>query len=677
MDITKDIRNLKGIGVKTAQLYNKVGIYTYGDLMYYYPRDYMHFGEPVFADDDSIGKLCFVKVTVKERPLLKRAGRMAVVSLKVYSKDSVIRTVWFHMPYVVKKLIPGNDYIFCSELKKSGSSYSMDQPLIFEPEEYEKVKSTLQPIYPLTKGLSNNSLKKSIKQVLDMYKDEDTVLDMPRRDALFCVHFPKDVQELKKAREVMVYEEFLTFILRLRMLREENSRAVNSYDIAPSDKVHDIMNSLPYTLTAAQLKVFNEVEKDLTGNNSMSRLIQGDVGCGKTIIAVLACLTVCLSGFQCAVMVPTEVLAAQHLKSFDSLIRESGLDIKTVLLTGSMKKSQKDAALEMAESGEAGIIIGTHALFQEKVRYKKLALVITDEQHRFGVRQRGYLVQKGDKDVPHVLVMSATPIPRTLAIMLYGDLDISVIDEVPSKRLPIKNCVVPTGYRKKAYEFISGEVKKGHQAYVICPMVEESEGLDVKDVISYTDELKSFLDDGIRIEYLHGRMKPAKKDEIMSDFLSGKIDVLVSTTVVEVGVNVPNATVMMIENAERFGLAQLHQLRGRIGRGDAQSYCIFINCNDSEKSRSRLDILNKSNDGFKIASEDLKQRGPGDMFGIRQSGELQFKLADIYTDSGILKKASDDADSILKNDPGLESKENSYIKKRLDEISQALDIHAL
>ncbi len=665
MNINSDIITLKGIGEKTAELYNKVGIYTYGDLMYYYPRDYIKYDEPVSVSDDKLGTFCFIRGKIAKRPLLRRAGKMSVVSTVIFADPVQINAVWFHMPYLSRSLKPGEEYIFGSVLKKNGNRYSLEQPLIIKPQEYDALRNTLQPVYPLTKGLSNNSLRKSIKQVLSLYKGDGSFGAISEEEALRGIHFPKDAKELKAAREALVFEEFLLFILKLRLLKEDNNKAVNSYDIKPLDKVHEIINALPYRLTDAQLRVFNEVEHDLCLKTSMSRLVQGDVGCGKTIIAFLACITVALQGYQCTLMAPTEILASQHYDFFVSMFEKHGIDLKVTLLTGSMNASEKRNALAQSASGEASVIIGTHALFQEKVEYNRLALVITDEQHRFGVRQREMLAGKGFGDSPHVLVMSATPIPRTLAIILYGDLDISVIDEVPARRLPIKNWVVGTSYRPKAYEFIQKEVQMGHQAYVICPLVEESEGLDCKDVTSYCEELRGVFPPGINVGCLHGRMKADKKDKVMRDFLAGRINVLVSTTVVEVGVNVPNATVMMIENAERFGLAQLHQLRGRIGRGDAQSYCIFIDGNESVKSRERLEILNRSNDGFYIASEDLKLRGPGDMFGIRQSGELEFKLADIYTDAEILARAVKRADEIMADDRDLTKPENLYLKKRL------------
>ena len=397
----------------------------------------------------------------------------------------------------------------------------------------------------------------------------------------------------------------------------------------------------------------------------MNRLIQGDVGSGKTMIAFLAMILAARNEMQSALMVPTEVLARQHYQAFQKLAETQNLKICVVLLTGSMTAREKHNAYEKISTHEADAVIGTHAVIQEKVIFDRLGLVITDEQHRFGVRQREALGEKSER-MPHTMVMSATPIPRTLAVILYGDLEISTIDELPSNRIPIKNCVVDTSYRKKAYDFISREVKAGHQAYVICPMVEESEMIEAEDVISYTEKLKQELPPSICVEYLYGKMKPKEKNKIMEKFLENQIQVLVSTTVVEVGVNVPNATVMMIENAERFGLAQLHQLRGRVGRGKEQSYCVMINGSGNGRNQKRLDILNRSNDGFYIAGEDLKLRGPGDLLGVRQSGAMEFKIGDIYTDAGILKEAGNAVSRIRNEDPELEQSCHGELKKRLD-----------
>ena len=466
------------------------------------------------------------------------------------------------------------------------------------------------------------------------------------------------------ARRRLVFDEFYLFILALRQLKQVNERNPQRFQIQKIPLTDQIIANLSFSLTGAQKKVWQEIERDMTGDYLMSRLIQGDVGSGKTILAFLALFLAAGNGWQGCLMVPTEVLAVQHMEAIQKQICEQKLPFYAELLTGSMTAKQKREACGRIVSGESQIIIGTHAVFQEKIQYKNLALVITDEQHRFGVRQRESLSEKGD--MPHVMVMSATPIPRTLAMILYGDLDISVVNELPANRLPVKNCVVDTSYRPKAYRFIEKQVKMGHQAYIICPMVEESEQIEAEDVISYTEKLRSTLPQDITVSYLHGKMKSAKKNEIMEAFVKNEIQVLVSTTVIEVGVNVPNASVMMIENAERFGLAQLHQLRGRVGRGDAQSYCILCYGKDGEKTKKRLEILNKSNDGFYIANEDLRLRGPGDLFGIRQSGELAFRIGDVFQDAAILQEANDAANDTLQDPSYPEGKDYAILRQNLE-----------
>ena len=451
--------------------------------------------------------------------------------------------------------------------------------------------------------------------------------------------------------------------MQLQKSREEKEE--NNYIIKSSGVTEKILSQLPYDLTGAQKRALSDVMMDMESKHTMQRLIQGDVGSGKTIVAYLAMLEAAENGYQSAIMVPTEVLARQHYENFCEMNEKYGIKHHVILLTGSLTAKEKRRAYDRMALYPDAMIVGTHALIQEQALYDNLALVITDEQHRFGVKQRENFAKKSEK--PHVLVMSATPIPRTLAIIIYGDLDISVIDEVPAKRLPIKNCVVQQKLRKKSYSFIEDEVKAGHQAYVICPLVEETENCDMEDVVSYTEVLRENLP-GIHIEYLHGKMRAKDKNALMEAFSRNEIQVLVSTTVIEVGVNVPNATVMMIENAERFGLAQLHQLRGRVGRGDAQSYCIFVNGSDSKQAQKRLETLNKSNDGFFIASEDLKLRGPGDFFGIRQSGELNFKLADIYQDATVLQNASQEVNLLLETDPKLETEGHAYLKDYLKRL---------
>ena len=465
------------------------------------------------------------------------------------------------------------------------------------------------------------------------------------------------------ARKRLVFDEFFLFILALRRLKESREEIVHSYQLERKPDTEKLLLGLPYELTNAQKKVWRQVEEEMTRKKVMARLIQGDVGSGKTILAFLALVMAAANDAQGALMVPTEVLAKQHYEAFVKLMQQQGLPYKAVLLTGSLTAKEKKEVYRQIESGEAAVVIGTHALIQEKVIYQRLVLVITDEQHRFGVKQREALSFKGE--LPHTIVMSATPIPRTLAVILYGDLDVSVIDELPSARLPIKNCVVNTSYRPKAYAFIRREVEKGRQAYVICPMVEESEAIEAENVIDYTEKLRRQMPETIRVEYLHGKMKAKEKNEIMERFLKREIQVLVSTTVIEVGVNVPNATVMMIENAERFGLAQLHQLRGRVGRGNQQSYCIMVHEADNQAVTQRLEILNKSNDGFEIAEKDLQLRGPGDVFGIRQSGLLDFQIADIFADASIMQSANEAVGQILEQDTQLCMPQHRDLRKKL------------
>ena len=465
-----------------------------------------------------------------------------------------------------------------------------------------------------------------------------------------------------QARRRLVFEEFFFFALALHQMKQGKHQKPSPYEMNTFELPEKLMDRLPFDLTDGQKRAWEDIRQDLTSGVVMNRLIQGDVGSGKTIVAVLALLACVENGHQGAIMVPTEVLAEQHLKTFQEYLEP--FDIRVDLLVGSMTASQKRRVYEALEMGMTDIVIGTHALIQEKVHYKDLALVVTDEQHRFGVRQREEFSQKGLE--PHMLVMSATPIPRTLAIILYGDLDISVIDVMPSDRLPIKNCVVGTSYRPKAYEFIEAQVRQGHQVYIICPMVEESENMEAENVTDYTDTMKGTLSPSIRVECLHGKMKAGAKNDIMERFAAGEIDVLVSTTVIEVGINVPNATVMMVENAERFGLAQLHQLRGRVGRGSAQSYCIFMAGNSSRETMERLNILGGSNDGFYVAEQDLKLRGPGDLFGIRQSGVLEFRMGDVFQDSRVLEQASEAAGRILEEDAELALPKHEKLKERLE-----------
>ena len=668
----QSIETLKGIGEKTAKLFEKVGIRTIDDLLHYYPRGYDTYGEPKAIGELSEDETGTVEGFLKSGATGVHVNGLSIVQATISDMTGQLRLVWYHMPYLKNTLRPDSHFIFRGRVIRKKNGLTMEQPQMFKPEAYEELLSSMRPVYAQTKGLGNKMITSAVEQALAFRTLERDYLPAGLRIAnelaeynfaIEHIHFPSNEEELKFARKRLVYDEFFFFLLAVRHLKEKRQNVQSPFHMEKQDECRKLLVDLPYRLTNAQLRTLEEVLKDLKSGSVMNRLIQGDVGSGKTIIAVLALLAACENGYQGALMVPTEVLARQHFESVTELFEKHGVDKKVILLTGSMTAKEKRIAYEKVASHEADIIIGTHALIQEKIVYDNLALVITDEQHRFGVAQREMFGNKGQ--MPHVLVMSATPIPRTLAIILYGDLDISVIDELPANRLPIKNCVVDKSYRPRAYRFIENEVKNGRQAYVICPMVEESEMIDAENVLDYTKILRQNLP-GIRVEYLHGKMKGKEKNKIMEEFAAGEIQVLVSTTVIEVGVNVPNATVMMIENAERFGLAQLHQLRGRVGRGDKQSYCIMVNASGNKEKNRRLDVLNKSNDGFYIASEDLKLRGPGDIFGIRQSGDLEFQLADIYTDAVTLKKVSEDVNRLLEQDENLEQEENQELKKRLD-----------
>lgn len=667
------LRELKGVGEKTEKLFQKIGITTAEELLRYYPRTYDIYEEPVEIASAEEDKTVSIRATITTGIYINQIRNLQVLTTTVADASGRLPVAWFNAPYLRGTLKKGSVFILRGKIIRKKGRPQMEHPEIFTPAAYEEIIHSMQPVYGLTKGLSNKMITKLVHQILDTrplhgeYLPEEIRERYQLADANYAIrtiHFPKNMQELLTARKRLVFDEFLLFVLAIQLLKEKTEEAPNTFPMKPVWTTEEIIEGLPYDLTGAQKNVWHEIERDLSGHKLMSRLVQGDVGSGKTVIAFLAMVLSAENGFQSALMVPTEVLANQHYEGFLRLMEEQNIaSCHPVLLTGSTTARQKREIYQKIADGEVNVIIGTHALIQEKVEYKNLGLVITDEQHRFGVRQREALTTRGNP--PHVLVMSATPIPRTLAIILYGDLDISIIDELPAKRLPIKNCVVGTSYRPKAYSFIEKQVQMGRQAYVICPMVEESEGLEAENVTDYARKLQEVLPGEIKVEILHGKMKPKEKNRIMEAFASGEIQVLVSTTVVEVGVNVPNATVMMVENAERFGLAQLHQLRGRVGRGEHQSYCIFIQGNNEENTSKRLKILNESNDGFYIAGEDLKLRGPGDLFGIRQSGLMEFKIGDIYNDAGILKNANEAAGEILALDLDLILPQHKALKEHL------------
>lgn len=676
------ITELKGIGEKYAQLLGRLSVYTVEDLVGLYPRDYELYQEPAFISTlspDYENTNVVIDGVVSKKNDVYHTGKLAVISTFINDENGDrIKCTWFNMPFLKSSLKLGMRYIFRGRFVIKNGIKILEQPQMYTRSQYSEIEGTMQPIYPLTKGLSNKTVANAVHQALEKFDaglEKEYIPGYVRQKnelaehnyAVVNIHFPKSMEDYIQARKRLAFEEFFLFVLAVRSLRNSNERIPNGYIIQNDSRTDDFIEKLPFSLTNGQKSAWTEVKKNMSGKGLMSRLIQGDVGSGKTIIAVLALMNTAYAGYQSAMMVPTEVLAKQQYDSITKMFNNMGVELNVSLLVGSMTAAAKRKVYEDIENGSTDIVIGTHAVIQEKVIFKNLALVITDEQHRFGVNQRRDLSDKGNN--PHILVMSATPIPRTLAIIVYGDLDISVIDELPAERLPIKNCVVDESYRPNAYKFIENQVHAGRQAYVICPMVEDSENIEAENVIDYAKKLSGELPDDIKVEYLHGKMKASQKNEIMEKFSKNEINVLVSTTVIEVGVNVPNATVMMVENAERFGLAQLHQLRGRVGRGGFQSYCIFVSGNKSKKTKDRLEILNKTNDGFKIAEEDLKLRGPGDFFGVRQSGDFDFGIADIYTDAKVLKSASEAAGEVLDKDPELELEENRYLAEKVSEYT--------
>lgn len=680
--IELNIRELKGIGEKTEQLLNRLNVYNTSDLLQFYPRAYDVFEDLVMITDMVEDKVYAFSGTVVSSCEINPKSRYKILSVMLSDDNgNRIKATWFNMPYLQNKLKRGYRYIFRGKVAFTGNLVFIEQPALYTYEEYMQKHDTMQPQYHLTKGLTNNLVIKAVKQCIS--ETDDIKETLPKYildecdllgiyEAYNNIHFPVNYDMLKKARKRLVFDEFLAYTLKIKCRKSEIKLAENPIVLHNTTNSASILAGIDYDLTGAQKKVLQEIMSDMTGDRMMNRLVQGDVGSGKTIVAMLAMADCVGNGYQAAIMAPTEVLASQHYETFTKVIKDCGLNINCALLTGSLNKSTRNKTREDIQNGSVDIIIGTHALITEEVEYNRLGLVVIDEQHRFGVRQREQLQKKGNN--PHILIMSATPIPRSLAVILYGDLDISVIDEKPSNRLPIKNCVVDTSYRPNAYRFIRNEINKGRQAYVICAMADEGELETVENVVEYAKKLREEYGNTIRIEYLHGKMKPDEKNRIMKEFELGDIKILVSTTVVEVGINVPNATVMMVENAERFGLSGLHQLRGRVGRGKEQSYCIFISDSKNEVTKERLGILKESNDGFYVSEQDLRLRGPGDILGVRQSGDMGFMLGDIYVDATTLKLAANMADVILKNDPLLQLPEHSNLKNMIQNSNSNLTI---
>lgn len=655
MKLSDEIGTLKGIGPKSAALYARLGIFTVQDLLMYYPRDYERYEKPVSYLSGDVGNVISVYAKVTSAPSIAHIRGMAVVTCKlVDDRGTPFLAKWYNQPYLRSTLKTGTAYILRGKLVLKRGGKFLEQPQIYSREQYQELSKKLLPIYPLTKGLTRAALMKSMKQVLNSVyeiseREEMTALpaDIEKkygliayRRALEEIHFPASEDAFLRARERIVFEEFFSFFVNIYELKSKMRQQVNVYPAVQKPETDTLIQKLPFSLTNAQKEALQTIRQEMSGQGVMHRLLQGDVGSGKTIVAFLSMYEAALNGYQAALMAPTEVLAVQHFHDFQELMKHQKNPVRVTLLVGSLTAAGKRAALAEIAAHGTDVVIGTHALFQDKVAFAALSLVITDEQHRFGVNQRQMLSDKGG--LPHALFMSATPIPRSLAGVLYADMDVSIIGEKPKNRLPIKSCVVGPEFHPNAYAFIRRELDKGHQAYVICPLVEESELMSGENVIDYAEKLKGIF--GIEnVGILHGRMSADEKQKAMQDFSQAKTKILVSTTVVEVGVDVPNATVMLIEDAQRFGLAQLHQLRGRVGRGTEQSYCIFVDTDGKPEENERLQVMNTSEDGFFIASEDLRLRGPGDLFGIRQSGELNFRLADIYRDGEWMTKAASEA----------------------------------
>lgn len=671
IDLNKDVQFVKGIGPKKAQKLNKLGIFTLKDLIYYFPRQFEDRNnlKKIFElqnEDKATLKVVIVGITISS----PRKG-MNITKVDVRDDTGYAKLVFFNQDYIKNTLKPGDTILVFGKVKKEFKSIELSSCEVEFLTNSPKNTCKIMPIYPLTYGVTNKDVMGMIKIALSNPNLEIKEY-LPKRIiekyklcsidyAIKNMHIPTSKEALKIALYRIVFEEFL--ILQLGLFTFKNGiEDIEGIKFKKNKILDNIVSSLPFKLTGAQDRALNEIIEDMNSNNVMNRLVQGDVGSGKTVVALLALSYCVLNGYQGALMAPTEILAEQHYISLTDTLKDFGMNVE--LLVGSLTKKQKEKVLDKVKNNEVDILIGTHALIEDKVEFNKLGLVITDEQHRFGVRQRNKLSSKGDN--PDILVMTATPIPRTLALILYGDLDISIIDELPPGRQPIETIAIDKKKRNNVYNsFVRTEVEKGRQVYIVCPLVEESEAIEAKDAINLVEELKTEYFSDLRVGLLHGKMKGSEKDFIMKSFKNKELDILVSTTVIEVGVNVPNATLMIIENAERFGLAQLHQLRGRVGRGIHKSYCILIYASKSDICKQRMSIMEETNDGFKISEKDLEIRGPGEFFGTRQHGLPELKVANIFKHMKILKLAQQEARYIIENDFKLQNYENKYLKSEV------------